>query len=59
MVAYLRKVKQELSKLQQITRSENNNADGLVWLVTLKYSDLLKVILVEVVEEPTINKTPE
>lgn len=55
MSAYLNKVKKELKKFKhfdniQVPRAENSNADALARLTMSKDSELLKTVLVEVLE---------
>ena len=61
MANYLEKVKAELqhfSKYQgiHIDREDNTNADALAKLATSKDADLLYLIPVEVVREPSISR---
>lgn len=64
MIAYLAKVKETLGKfktynVQQVPKAENSNVDALTMLATSKGAQLLKLVLVEVLETPTIEPTPE
>ncbi|XP_024028926.1 uncharacterized protein LOC112093843 [Morus notabilis] len=58
MAAYLEKVKEALEKLtaydiQQVPRAENSNADALPRLATSKDAELLKLVPVEVLKDPS------
>ena len=60
MAAYLDKEKEQLSlfsaaSIEVIPRSKNSNADALVKLVSTRDVDLLDVVSVEFLNEPTIH----
>ena len=61
MMAYLEKVKAELQyfyghEFTYIGREDNTNVDALARLAISKDTDLLHIILVEVIPEPNITK---
>ncbi|KAL5543941.1 hypothetical protein UlMin_007725 [Ulmus minor] len=61
MASYLEKVKEVLNQFDtvtvtQIPRAENKNADALAHLVTGLEERLLKIVPIEVLESPTIDK---
>ena len=62
MTAYLEKVRELLGQFEtyiitQVPRSENSNTDALARLETSLEDNLLKTMLVDVLETPSIEKT--
>ena len=61
MAAYLEKVKAELQnfskhKVKHIDREDNSNADELAKLATSRESELLRLVPIKIIPEPSIAK---
>ena len=61
MAAYLEKVKAELRsfsryEIKHIDREDNANADALAKLATSRDAELLRLVPIEIVNEPSITK---
>ena len=61
MAAYLEKVKAELQnfsrhEVKHIDREDNSNSDILAKLATSRDSELLRLVLIEIIPEPSIAK---
>ena len=64
MVAYLEKAKGLMKTIQTasievISRSKNANVDALAKLASMKDAELLDVVLVEFLVEPSIKRQPK
>ena len=61
MAAYLEKVKAELQNfsrhiVKHIDRDDNSNADALAKLATSRDAELLRLVPIEIIPEPSIAK---
>ena len=61
MAAYLEKVKAELQnfsrhEVKHIDRKDNSNTDALAKLATSRDSEILCLVLIEIIPEPSIAK---